>query len=91
MPHYNLIKTDEISGGPVDYSSPVGSTAIFQCSNTVRDHIERRKPATNKFTANASRDSFWLRKFEEHAGLAPDFVTYAKNKNGTWFVQAVCL
>lgn len=91
MSHFNLIKTDDILAGPVDYSSVVGDTAIFLCSNTVRDHIERRKPATKKFTSNHSRDSSWIGKFEAHTGYRPDFVTFAKAKSGMWYVEAVSL
>lgn len=91
MAHFLPIQTDEILNGPVDYSTPVGSVTIFRCSATVRDHIERRKPVAKKFTSDASHDSFWLRKFEHHAGINPDFVVFAKAKTGVWYVQAVCL
>ena len=91
MAHFNLIKTDDILNGPVDYSTPVGSSHIFLCSKTVRDHIERRKPATKSFTANCIRDAFWLNKFEIHTELKPDYVKYARGKSGQWYVEAISL
>ena len=91
MAHYKLINSDDITSGPVDYSTPVGSAAIFVCSSTVRDHIERRKPTARRFTSNDSHDSFWYKKFCTWTDLYPDFVTYARNASGIWFVQAVFL
>lgn len=91
MPHFSLIKTDEIMNGPVDYSAPVGDTAIFVCSSTVRDHIERRKPACRPFTANAGHNKFWLEKFSIHTDGYPDFVKYARGKSGVWYAHAVYL
>lgn len=89
MAHFNLIKTDEIFNGPVDYSTPVGDVAIFLCSSTVRDHIERRRPAKKEFTANMSYNKFWYDKFCIHAGVHPEYVRYARGKSGRWYVEAV--
>lgn len=91
MAHFNLISTDDVMDGPVDYSTPVGSSSIFLCSNTVRDHIERRKPATKRFTSNHGHDKTWIAKFMAHTGLEPDFVTFAKAKSGMWYAEAVSL
>ena len=91
MSHYKLIRTDDILGGPVDYSAPVGNTAVFLCSATCADHIERRKPVAKSFTASAGRNEFWLAKFEICTDGYPDFVEYAKGKSGRWYAQAVYL
>jgi len=89
--HYRLIKTDDILSGPVDYSTPVGNTAVFICSKTVRSAIESSKPKTKKFTANLKHNRKWLDKFNTFTDANPDFVVYKKAKSGMWYAQAVFL
>ena len=91
MAHFNLIKTDDIHNGPVDYSSPVGNSAIFVCSKTVKNALETSRPAARSFTANAKHNSHWLEKFSIHTDGYPDFVKYARGKSGVWYAQAVYL
>jgi len=89
MSHFRLLERNDIHNGPVDYSTPVGHAEIWLCSNTVKDHIERRKPVTKKFTSDDTRDKTWIGKFRAHTGADPEYVRYAKSKSGMWYVQAV--
>ena len=89
MSHFHLLERNDIYNGPVDYSTPVGHAEIWLCSNTVKDHIERRKPVSEKFKSDDCRDSSWISKFRAHTDADPEYVTFAKGKSGRWYVQAV--
>ncbi len=91
MSHFVLVRTDEIMNGPVDYSAPIGDVAVFRCSNTVRDYIERRKPVARRFQCNPSCNAVFFSKFIAHTGYNSDFIEYARNAAGVWYVEAVFL
>lgn len=91
MSHFKLINTDEVLNGPVDYSTPVGESAIFICSKTVKNALEASRPAAKKFTANMKHNAKWLDKFSEHMDANPDFVEFARGKSGVWYARAVYL
>ena len=89
MPHFKLIKTDEILNGPVDYSAPVGETRVFKCDVYVKDYIERRYPVAKKITATPWKNRLLFTKFEFHSGESCEFVNYARGKSGVWYAQSV--
>ena len=89
MAHFKLLSTDDIHNGPVDYSTPIGNTEVWLCSNTVKDHIERRKPAARAFTSNSKHDARWIGKFTAHTDRYPEYVRFARGKSGVWYAQAV--
>lgn len=91
MSHFKLISSNDIHNGPVDYSTPIGECRTFRCSRTVKAAIEARKPKTKKFMSDHSRDNYWMRKFEEHTTNYPDYIHFAKNGAGIWYVRAVFL
>ena len=90
MAHFRLVRTDSILDGPVDYSTPIGSTEVYRCSRTVNAALDAKKPAGRRFISNASHDAYWHAKFEEHTGQYPDQVTFARTERG-WYAQAMYL
>ncbi|GAF73960.1 unnamed protein product [marine sediment metagenome] len=89
MPHFHLVKTDDILNGPVDYSTPVGDARVFKCSVSAKDHIERRFPVARKIYACPWKNKLLYSKFCIHTGESPEYVNYTRNKNGIWYAEAV--
>lgn len=89
MPHFRLVKIDDILNGPVDYSAPMGGTATYHCSLSVDKALLRHRPAGKKFTATPWSNKMWYSKFCAHTKTDPEYVTYARGNSGKWYAQAV--
>jgi hypothetical protein len=89
MSHFRLVKSDDIHNGPVDYSTPVGSSDIYTCSLSVQDVANRRRPAGTKFISTSFKNKFWFNKFCAHTNTSPEIVNFAKGKSGKWYAEAV--
>lgn len=89
MSHFKLLSSDDIHNGPVDYSTPIGSTDIYACSRTANAALDAARPAGKTFRADSHSNAKWFFKFNKHVDLGAEICTFKKGPSGKWYVQAV--
>ena len=94
MSHFKLIRTSEIFESPAheDNGVAIGDTQVFLCSATASRALTKARPRGTAFTADASRNVKWFKKFMHHADHnSPEFVRFARgvSKYDRWYAEAV--